>query len=123
MVNLTKVKLMAKHLFQPGNTLATGRPAGSVNKVPVEIRAMIRQALDGVGGVSYLQQQAIENPVAFMTLIGKVIPTDVKISLVMPEARVYPLGLPQEESLTIDNEQTGLPITSEAMDSLQQQGD
>lgn len=108
--------------FYPGHKLATGRPVGSQNKVPVELREMIRQALDGVGGVKYLMQQAIDNPAPFLTLIGKVIPSDVKISLVLPEARVYPMGIPQSEPITIEHEQTGLPITSEAMDSLHEQG-
>lgn len=82
--------------FQKGHKLATGRPAGTPNKINAEIRDMIREALDGVGGVSYLIQQASDNPVAFMTLIGKVIPSDVKISLVTPEARVFPMGLTEE---------------------------
>ena len=41
---------------------------------------MIVNALDKAGGESYLYQQAIENPVAFMTLIGKVIPKDVSVT-------------------------------------------
>ena len=36
---------------------------------------MILGALDGVGGQAYLERQAEENPTAFLTLIGKVLPT------------------------------------------------
>lgn len=38
---------------------------------------MIMQALDKAGGVSYLTRQAKENPKAFMTLVGKVLPMQV----------------------------------------------
>src|SRR4051794_32839625 len=36
---------------------------------------MILGALDDVGGQAYLMRQAEENPTAFLTLIGKVLPT------------------------------------------------
>ncbi len=42
---------------------------------------MIREALEGVGGQKYLEKQAKKNPVAFMALIGKLIPSEVKASL------------------------------------------
>jgi hypothetical protein len=54
-----------------------GRQKGTPNKATGEIKDMIRDALDQAGGTSYLLSQAVENPVAFMTLIGKVIPKDV----------------------------------------------
>lgn len=38
---------------------------------------MVLRALDQVGGVEYLVQQAKENPVAFLTLLGKILPTQV----------------------------------------------
>jgi hypothetical protein len=54
-----------------------GRQAGTPNKIPNEVREMILAALDGAGGVDYLQQQARDNPGAFLTLIGKVLPKDI----------------------------------------------
>lgn len=54
-----------------------GRPKGSVNKTTAQVKDMVLQALNGAGGVKYLQRQADENPAAFMTLIGKVIPLQV----------------------------------------------
>ena len=39
---------------------------------------MIKDSLEGVGGIDYLMNQAQENPVAFMGLIGKIIPKEVE---------------------------------------------
>ena len=38
---------------------------------------MILGALDKSGGQEYLEKQATENPNAFMTLLGKILPTQV----------------------------------------------
>ena len=54
----------------------SGRVKGQVNKNTAEIKGMIETALKNVGGVEYLQRQAEENPVAFMQLIGKILPKD-----------------------------------------------
>lgn len=51
-----------------------GRPKGVHNKITSDVKAMILDALNAVGGATYLQQQAAENPAAFMTLVGKVLP-------------------------------------------------
>lgn len=40
---------------------------------------MILTALNNVGGVEYLERQAIANPVAFMSLIKAVLPKDVNL--------------------------------------------
>lgn len=55
-----------------------GRPKGSTNKLKGELKDMIRQALDESGGVDYLKQQATSNPNAFLSLVGKIIPKDIK---------------------------------------------
>lgn len=54
-----------------------GRTKGVPNKINADIKGMILQALSGVGGAAYLQRQADENPAAFMTLVGKVLPMQV----------------------------------------------
>jgi len=54
-----------------------GRQKGTPNKVTGELRQMILKALDNCGGVEYLQRQADENPTAFLTLVGKVLPLTV----------------------------------------------
>ena len=47
------------------------------NKVTGALKDMVLQALDGAGGVAYLQKQATENPTAFLTLVGKVLPMQI----------------------------------------------
>jgi hypothetical protein len=52
-----------------------GRAKGTPNKTTKALKEMILGALDQAGGESYLLQQARENPNAFLTLVGKVLPT------------------------------------------------
>lgn len=54
-----------------------GRPKGSQNKVPTELRQMILTALDKAGGIEYLARQADKNPKAFLSLLGRVLPMQV----------------------------------------------
>lgn len=54
-----------------------GRPKGAPNKTTKQLKEMILEALDRKGGVDYLVAQAEENPTAFLTLIGKVLPMTI----------------------------------------------
>lgn len=54
-----------------------GRPKGATNKLTRTVKEAIEAAFDQVGGASYLARMAIEQPQAFMTLLGKVLPTQV----------------------------------------------
>ena len=54
-----------------------GRQKGTTNKATKELKDMILGALDDAGGQEYLRLQAIENPGAFLTLVGKVLPKDI----------------------------------------------
>jgi hypothetical protein len=56
-----------------------GRPAGSPNKITGDMRAMILQAFEKAGGADWLARQANENPVAFMGLLGKLLPSQVNM--------------------------------------------
>jgi hypothetical protein len=47
------------------------------NKLTTDLKEMILGALSDVGGREYLAQQARQNPAAFLTLIGKVLPTQL----------------------------------------------
>lgn len=52
-----------------------GRQKGTPNKITAGLKEMILASLDKVGGQEYLEKQAVLNPTAYMTLIGKVLPT------------------------------------------------
>jgi len=58
-------------------TPGPGRPKGSRNKATVAVKEAVLAALEGAGGVKYLEQQARDNPTAFLTLVGKVLPLQV----------------------------------------------
>ena len=52
----------------------SGRPLGSPSKFSTDVKNMILGALSDVGGQEWLAKQANLNPVAFMGLLGKVLP-------------------------------------------------
>lgn len=54
-----------------------GRKAGTPNILNAQVKDMIVNALHRAGGEDYLYQQALEQPKAFMTLIGRVLPLQV----------------------------------------------
>ena len=58
------------------------RPHGrsTPNKIGASIKTMVERALSKAGGVDYLVQQAKENPVAFMGLVGRVLPLQLQSS-------------------------------------------
>jgi hypothetical protein len=60
-----------------GRKKTGGRKRGTPNRITADVKAMILGALAAKGGQAYLEQQADKNPVAFLTLIGKVLPLQV----------------------------------------------
>lgn len=56
-----------------------GRRPGSKNKLTVELKQMVLNALSEAGGEQYLLTQARENPNAFLTLVGKVLPLQANV--------------------------------------------
>jgi hypothetical protein len=62
-------------------TSGQGRPKGAPNKVTKALKDMILASLDDVGGQAYLARQAEENPVAYLGLIGKVLPTTLNATV------------------------------------------
>lgn len=56
-----------------------GRPKGVPNKITADLKRAILEAAEAAGGeggtAGYLTRQADANPAAFMTLLGKVLPT------------------------------------------------
>lgn len=57
-----------------------GRAKGVPNKLTRTIKQAIEVAFADVGGAEYLARMAKEQPVAFMTLLGKIIPTQLEHS-------------------------------------------
>jgi len=57
-----------------------GRPKGATNKMTRTIKAAIEEAFTKVGGADYLAKMAVQQPAAFMTLLGKVLPTQMEHS-------------------------------------------
>lgn len=56
-----------------------GRVKGVPNKITGDVRQMVLDALAAAGGAGYLQRQADENPAAFLALVGKTLPKDIKL--------------------------------------------
>lgn len=60
-----------------------GRPKGSPNKITALLKDEILQAADEAhpeGRVGYLREQATANAPAFLTLLGKILPSQVDLS-------------------------------------------
>lgn len=57
-----------------------GRTKGTLNRYTTELKDMVFGALNAdEGGEAWLKSQKSENPVAFMTLLGKFVPRDLNI--------------------------------------------
>ena len=59
------------------STSGIGRPKGTPNKFTTDVKALILAALNDAGGQEYLAARAIDQPVAFMSLLGRVLPLQV----------------------------------------------
>jgi len=57
-----------------------GRKPGSKNKIPATLKEMILGALENAGGEAYLEEQAHKNPVAFLGLLAKILPSQLNHS-------------------------------------------
>lgn len=67
--------------FQKGHKRYGGRAPNQPNHLTADVKAMIEQALSEVGGKDYLKTQASENPTAFMSLIGRLLPKDSNVNV------------------------------------------
>ena len=64
-----------------GNGSGKGRAKGTPNRITASVKEMVLSALNELGGERYLVEQGRANPQAFMTLIGRIIPSEIKASL------------------------------------------
>ncbi len=60
-----------------GKRPGAGRPKGAPNKLSSDVKGMVLGALNAKGGQRWLEKQMDANPVAFMTILGKVLPTTI----------------------------------------------
>jgi hypothetical protein len=75
----SKNKIVADNGGKPP-AAGRGRPKGATNKLTRTIKQAIEKAFEDVGGSTYLATMAQQQPVAFMTLLGKVLPTQMEHS-------------------------------------------
>ncbi len=77
----TPVKKTGKNQIGKGKP-GPGRPKGMPNKTTAMLKDAVLEAATKAGGkagmVGYLQTQAIENPTAFLSLLGKTMPLQVQ---------------------------------------------
>lgn len=63
---------------RPKRPKTGGRQAGTPNKTTAALKEAIMNAFDRAGGETYLQRVADEDPRTFCTLLGKVLPAEIK---------------------------------------------
>lgn len=85
-----------------GKAPGSGRKPGTPNKVTKELQEMILAALDTAGGEEYLARQANENPNAFLSLLGRVIPLKLKGAGGMPLRIEVITGVPEPQESNAD---------------------
>jgi len=80
-----------------GQRKTGGRKKGTPNKVNAELKDMILGALNKSGGEGYLVKQAKENPTAFLSLVGKVLPMTVQGDANHPLTFTITTGVPRAD--------------------------
>lgn len=76
---MTESRKLGASAKQAGNR-GLGRKKGIPNKINKALKDMILGALGDAGGQEYLAVQAVDNPVAFMALVGRVLPLDANVT-------------------------------------------
>lgn len=56
-----------------------GRKAGVPNRLTSSVKQMILGALDDLGGQAWLTEQAKADPRAFMSLLGRILPSEIQM--------------------------------------------
>lgn len=71
-------------------TSGQGRKKGVPNKLTRVLKDMILGALDDAGGQAYLAEQARKNPSAFLSLLGRLVPQELKGELTGKDGALLP---------------------------------
>ena len=61
-----------------GKREGAGRKKGTPNKLTTDIKKVILEAFEELGGPDYLVEVAKENPAVFCNLVGRIIPKEVQ---------------------------------------------
>lgn len=85
--------------------MGKGRAKGVPNKSTKAVKEALQEAFDGLGGVPSLIEWAKSEPTEFYKLWTKLIPTEVKAELTMPQG--YPVGKVQIEVIGADAKNPG----------------
>ena len=93
-----------------GRRDGAGRKKGVPNKFNSDIKAMIIGALNERGGQEWLVGQMTKNPVAFIGLIGKVLPTTLAGDPTAPLSIAILSGVPR----ALEDEQPELQANGNA---------
>jgi hypothetical protein len=75
-----------------------GRTKGTPNKINADLKGMILGALSETGGQQYLVEQSKSNPVAFLGLIGRVLPMTIQGDKDNPVKTIFEIRWGQPES-------------------------
>ena len=76
---------MADAQFKSGHGKKGGRAKGTPNKATVKVKEAILNAFEEVGGEKYLVGVAKSDPRTFCTLLGKVMPAEMKHEIEIKE--------------------------------------
>ena len=98
-----------------------GRPPGAANKTTAAVKTAILEAFEKLGGVKYLMQVGKDDPKTFLTLVGKLIPQEIKSELSTLDADGKPTGFKiefvqtpkQPEPTVIDIDPSHATITTD----------
>lgn len=64
-------------MFKPGHAKVGGRKKGTPNKISRDVKEMLLVAFTKLGADEFLIKQGKRNPKSFLSLLGRVIPTQV----------------------------------------------
>jgi hypothetical protein len=84
--------------FKKGRKKSGGRSKGTPNKITKDVKEMVLEALESLGGTEWFIQQGKENPVAFMAMAGKAMPKETKIEL-LKTVKISMIGLEPDKKV------------------------
>lgn len=90
-----------------------GRPKGKPNRITQDLREVIEQAFHKAGGRDYLVGVARRRPDVFLALVGKIIPTETRLS-VLASYQAMPIAVEQRDGLPA----IAAPATPAALDGV-----